>query len=340
LTRDQSESIELQSNGIDRSICEKGVRTAMGERSLHVPKRVFLSAGRSVPIISTAAFKRNVICVMGTLLLLCVSSVQSASVTTWDSDMHIPSFQVLTLLPQEQAPDLSSYLRQAVAAWQQTGRLVSLPQSEDRHDSMSRVRRSKPIKSSSIDSGKVQPPLSARMPVLTKWFKSASIRSNQSIHTSIVIGALNATSTNTSVLGQKSSSRSDEPQADQGVSSDELSDDQPELLQFTSASDIPLFASPLPLSRAVFTAFPSICDALELHSPTLLLTTLDPARQLYATLAARKVHIPMLSYTGEYRQANATPQVMCTASISTFVLHGSSPMLVRQCNYLHIKSKS
>lgn len=69
-----------------------------------------------------------------------------------------------------------------------------------------------------------------------------------------------------------------------------------------SASDISLVVSPIPVTNDSQRIVSSICDALEVHNPSLLLSLVDQSRNFYAAMIAESVSLPMLSFTQQYRQ--------------------------------------
>ena len=68
-----------------------------------------------------------------------------------------------------------------------------------------------------------------------------------------------------------------------------------------SVSDISLFVSPMPITNDSQRIVSSICDALEVHNPSLLLSLVDQSRNFYASMIADSVSLPMLSFTQQYR---------------------------------------
>lgn len=74
-------------------------------------------------------------------------------------------------------------------------------------------------------------------------------------------------------------------------------------------ADIPLFSSPLPVSHALGNVLPLICDHIEIHNPSLILSLLDTERFRAASFISQAAFIPMLSYTGEYQTSPTSTHV-------------------------------
>lgn len=76
-------------------------------------------------------------------------------------------------------------------------------------------------------------------------------------------------------------------------------------------ADIPLFSSPLPIGSALANILPTICDHVEIHNPSLILSLLDGERHRAASLVSQAAFIPMLSYTREYQVNPTSTYVSC-----------------------------
>lgn len=70
-------------------------------------------------------------------------------------------------------------------------------------------------------------------------------------------------------------------------------------------AEIPLFSSPLAIGNSLQNVLPTICDHVEIHNPSLILSLLDTERYQAATFISQTAFIPMLSFTREY-QINPT----------------------------------
>jgi hypothetical protein len=72
-----------------------------------------------------------------------------------------------------------------------------------------------------------------------------------------------------------------------------------------SVSDIALIVSPMPVSNDTHRILSSLCDALEIHNPSIVLSLLDRPRNFYAAMIAESASLPFISLTQEYRQESA-----------------------------------
>lgn len=66
-------------------------------------------------------------------------------------------------------------------------------------------------------------------------------------------------------------------------------------------AEIPLFSSPIAIGHSLQNVLPSICDHVEIHNPSLILSLLDTDRHQAASFISQTAFIPMLSFSGEYQ---------------------------------------
>jgi hypothetical protein len=90
-------------------------------------------------------------------------------------------------------------------------------------------------------------------------------------------------------------------------------------VQSDSKHDQPLIAfTPLPVGNDSQRLFESVCDAFEIHNPSMILSFLEPKKTFYLRIIARKVNIPILTLTSEYQEAGYVPQSMSPVSDQYF----------------------
>ncbi|XP_053206425.1 uncharacterized protein LOC128390693 isoform X2 [Panonychus citri] len=70
-----------------------------------------------------------------------------------------------------------------------------------------------------------------------------------------------------------------------------------------SADDTSLIISPIPAGNDTERLLESMCQSFEMHNPSLILTLLEPRRTYYLKMIAKKVDVPILSLSSEYRES-------------------------------------
>lgn len=70
-----------------------------------------------------------------------------------------------------------------------------------------------------------------------------------------------------------------------------------------SADDTSLILSPIPAGNDTQRLLESMCQSFEIHNPSLILTLLEPRRTYYLKMIAKKVDVPILSLSSEYRES-------------------------------------
>lgn len=68
----------------------------------------------------------------------------------------------------------------------------------------------------------------------------------------------------------------------------------------STATNIPLFVSPVPVSNDSERILAALCDALEIHNPSVALSLLDPHRNFYVEILANYVGLPLISLSQNY----------------------------------------
>lgn len=66
-------------------------------------------------------------------------------------------------------------------------------------------------------------------------------------------------------------------------------------------AEIPLFSSPIAIGHSLQNVLPTICDHVEIHNPSLILSLLDTDRHQAASFISQTAFIPMLSFSREYQ---------------------------------------
>lgn len=86
-------------------------------------------------------------------------------------------------------------------------------------------------------------------------------------------------------------------------------------VQSDSKHDQPLIVfTPLPVGNDSQRLFESVCDAFEIHNPSMILSFLEPKKTFYLRIIARKVNIPILTLTSEYQESGYVPKSMSSVS--------------------------
>uniref|UniRef100_T1KUV2 Uncharacterized protein n=1 Tax=Tetranychus urticae TaxID=32264 RepID=T1KUV2_TETUR len=70
-----------------------------------------------------------------------------------------------------------------------------------------------------------------------------------------------------------------------------------------SPDDTSLILSPIPAGNDTQRLLESMCQSFEIHNPSLILTLLEPRRTYYLKMIAKKVDVPILSLSSEYRES-------------------------------------
>ena len=63
-----------------------------------------------------------------------------------------------------------------------------------------------------------------------------------------------------------------------------------------------LILSPIPLGNDTEQLLGSLCDAFEMHNPSLILSFLEPKKSYYLKLITKKIDIPILTLSSEYKE--------------------------------------
>lgn len=82
-------------------------------------------------------------------------------------------------------------------------------------------------------------------------------------------------------------------------------------------SDIPLFVSPVPVGNDTSEVIPALCDALEIHNPSIVLSFLDKKKSFFARTVSACGWVPILSFTREYKENPTTVQASITELLYT-----------------------
>ena len=86
-------------------------------------------------------------------------------------------------------------------------------------------------------------------------------------------------------------------------------------------AEIPLFSSPIAIGHSLQNVLPTICDHVEIHNPSLILSLLDADRYQAASFISQTAFIPMLSFSGEYQTNPSSTHVSALLLVRLILIH-------------------